>query len=60
MLISQGFNPEIADLESFVEHCERPETIYNIAKENVLASDEDSETKRKKKHSKFKEREEKR
>ena len=30
MLISQGFNPETANLEIFVEHCERTETTDDI------------------------------
>ena len=31
MLISQGFNPETANLETFVEHCEHAETTNDIA-----------------------------
>ena len=31
MLIAQGFNPETATLETFVEHCERAETTDDIA-----------------------------
>ena len=49
MLIAQGFNPESADLETFVEHCERAETTDAIARENFAASDEDSEPRKKKK-----------
>ena len=49
MLISQGFNPETADLEPFLEHCERAETTDNIAGAKFAASDEDSDTKRNKK-----------
>ena len=49
MLISQGFKPETRDLATFVEHCERAETTDNIARAKFAASDEDSETKRKKK-----------
>ena len=31
MLISQGFNPETGDLETFIEHCERADTTEDIA-----------------------------
>ena len=31
VLISQGFNTETGDIETFVEHCERAETTDNIA-----------------------------
>ena len=55
MLISQGFNPETGDLDTFVEHCKRAETTDNIAGAKFAASDEDSDTKRKKKRPKFKE-----
>ena len=48
MLISQGFNPETADLETFVEHCECAETTDNIAGAKFAASDEDSEPRNKK------------
>ena len=48
MIISQVFNPETVDLEKFVEHCERAETMDNIAREKFAASDEYSDTKRKK------------
>ena len=54
VLISQGFNPETGDLETFVEHCERAETMDNIAGAKFSASDEDSYTKRKKKRLKSK------
>ena len=47
MLISQGFNPETADLETFVEHCERAETTDDISGANFAASDEDSEPRKK-------------
>ena len=47
MLISQGFNPETANLETFVEHCERAETTDDIAGAKFAASDEDSEPRRK-------------
>ena len=50
MLISQNFNPETGDLETFEEHCEQEETTDNIAKAKLAAPEEDSETKRKKKH----------
>ena len=49
MLISQGFNPETGDLETFVEHYKRAETTDNIAGAKFSASDEDSDTKMKKK-----------
>ena len=58
MLISQGFNPETWGLATFVEHSERAETMYIIFVAKFSASDEDSDTKRKKKSSKFKECEE--
>ena len=48
MLISQGFYPETATLETFVEHCKRAETTDNIAGAKFAASDEDSEPRRKK------------
>ena len=48
VLIAQGFNPETADLETFVEHCERAETTDNIAGAKFAASDEGSEPRRKK------------
>ena len=48
MLISQGFNPESADLETFVEHCERTEPTDDIAGAKFAASDEDSEPRKKK------------
>ena len=54
MLISQGFNPETGYLATFVEHWERAETTYNIARAKFSASDEDNGTKSKKKRSKFK------
>ena len=49
MLISQGFNPETGDLETFVENCERAETTDNIAGAKFAASDEETDTKKKKK-----------
>ena len=54
MLISQGFNPETRDLETFVEHYERAETTDNIAGTKFSASDEDSDTKRNIKRLEFK------
>ena len=48
MLITQGFNPESADLKTFVEHCERAETTDDIAGAKFAASDEDSGTRNKK------------
>ena len=54
MIISQGFNSETGYLETFGEHCERAETTNNISGAKFAASDEDSDTKRKKKSSKFK------
>ena len=54
MLISQGFNPETGDLETFVEHCELAETTDNISGAEFADSDKYSDTKRKKKCLKFK------
>ena len=48
ILISKGFNPETRDLETFVEHCKQAETTDNIARAKFAASDEDSNTNRKK------------
>ena len=48
MLINQGFNLETATLETFVEHCDRAETINDIAGAKFAASDEDSDPRRKK------------
>ena len=48
MLINQGFNPEIATLETFVKHCERTETTDDISGEKFAASDEDSDPRKKK------------
>ena len=36
MLIVQGFNHETADLETFMEHCERTETTDKLHQETVL------------------------
>ena len=58
MLIPQGFNPEIGDLATFVEHCERSKTTNNINMAKFYSSDEDSDTnKHKKRSKKFKENE---
>ena len=56
VIISQGFNPETVYLATFVEHCERAETTDNIAVVKFSTSYNYSNTKRKKKRSKFKER----
>ena len=48
ILISQGFNPETADIETFVEHCERAETTDEISGAKFAASDKDSEPRKKK------------
>ena len=48
ILIAQGFNPETATLETFVEHCERAETTNDIAGAKFFASDEDDESRKKK------------
>ena len=58
MLILQGFSPETWDLATFVEHYKWADTTNNIAVYKFPASYEDSDTKRHKKRSKFKEREE--
>ena len=47
MLISQGFNRETADLETFVEHCKRAETTDNISGAKFTTSDEDSAPRKK-------------
>ena len=47
MLIAQGFNPETATLETFVEHCERAETTDDIVRAKLAASDEDSDPRKK-------------
>ena len=48
MLISQGFNPDSAYLKTFVKHCERAETMDDIAGAKFSDSDEDSEPRKKK------------
>ena len=58
VLVSQGFNPETWDLATFVKHYKQAETTDIIAGAKFSASDKDSDTKRKKNRSKFKEREE--
>ena len=40
MLINQGLNTETSTLETFVEHCERVETTYDIAGAKFNASSE--------------------
>ena len=40
MLISQGFNPEIGYVATFVEQCERSKTTDNIVVDKFSASDE--------------------
>ena len=40
MLISQGFNHETTNLETFVEHCERAETTDDIAGAKFATSDD--------------------
>ena len=58
MLISKGFNPETGDLETFMEHCKQAETMDNIDRAKSFALQEESNNKRGKKRSKFKERDE--
>ena len=58
MIISQGYNPETVNLATFVNHWEQAETNDNITGAKFSASDEESKTKRKKKHSTFKEQDE--
>ena len=48
MLINQGYNPETATLETFVEHCARAETTDDIAGAKFAASKEDREPRNKK------------
>ena len=58
MLVSQGFNTEIGYIATSVEHCELAETTDTIFMAKFSASDEESDTKKHKNHSKkFKERE---
>ena len=47
MLVSQGFNPETANLETFVEHCERAKTMDDITGAKFAASNEDSDPRKK-------------
>ena len=51
MIIYQGFNPETGYLETFVEHCKRGKTMKKNAGDKFSFLDEDSYTKRNKKHS---------
>ena len=48
MLISQGFNLETANLETFVEHCERAEITDDTAGAKFAASDKDNKPRKKK------------
>ena len=48
MLISHGFNPETANLETFVEHCERTETMDDIVGAKFATFDKNSEPRNKK------------
>ena len=48
MMTSQGFNPEMGDLATFVEHYEQNEPTDNIAMAKFSASYEDSDTMKKK------------
>ena len=43
-MIPQGFNPEMGDLATFVEHCKNSEDTDNIAMAKVSALDEDIDT----------------
>ena len=54
MLIYQGFNPETGDLETFSEHCKQANTTESIAADNFSFLEEDIDTEREKKCSKFK------
>ena len=54
MPISQGFNPKTGDLETFVVHSERAGTTDNISGAKFAASDEEINTKNKKKCLNFK------
>ena len=58
MLILQGFNPETGYLATFVEHCKWAGAMENIVMAKVSVSNEESDTKRKKKRYKFRERDE--
>ena len=58
MLIYIGFIPETRDLATFVEHYKRSETTENITGAKFATSDKDGNTKRNKKRSKLKKREE--
>ena len=48
MLIAQGFNPKTSSVATLVEHCERAETTNEITSAKFVASDEESEPRRKK------------
>ena len=45
MLISQVFNPETWDLETFVEQCKQDKTTDNVSEAKFSGSDKDSDTK---------------
>ena len=47
MLIAHVFNPESSYIETFVEHCERAETMDDISGAKFAASDEDSKPRKK-------------
>ena len=47
ILISHGFNPDTANLKTFVEHCECVETTDVIAGAKFAASEEDSDPRKK-------------
>ena len=44
MVISQGFNPETGDHETFVEHCEQADSTDKISMAKFSASYEDINT----------------
>ena len=48
MLINQGFNPKTSTLATFVAYCERADTTDNIAGAKFVASNEESEPRKKK------------
>ena len=58
ILISQGFNPETGDLETFVEHCKQSEITDKIYGAKFSASYDDSNTNKNKNSPKFKEQDE--
>ena len=58
MLILQGFNPETGYLATVSEHCKQAITMDNISVTKFSIAYEGNDTKRQKKHSNFKKREE--